>query len=62
MPKSGRLSEEVSYPIKKELQESIQGWTAKQVVELIVEKNGINYHTSAYAIFFVNVDSNRWYQ
>ena len=40
-PKSGRppeLSEEVSYTIKKELKESNQGWTTKQVDELIVRE------------------------
>jgi putative transposase len=39
------LLEEASYPIKKELKESNnQGWTTKQVEELIVKKSGINYH------------------
>ena len=45
--KSGRpskLSEEVVYQIKKELQESNQGWTTKQVEELIVKKSGTKYH------------------
>ena len=45
--KSGRppeLSEEVCYQIKKELKESNQGWTTKQVDDLIVEKSGIKYH------------------
>ena len=45
--KSGRppeLSEEISYQIKKELKESNQGWTTKQVEELIVKKSGIKYH------------------
>ena len=46
--KSGRpskLSEEVVYQIKKELKESNnQGWTTKQVEELIVKKSGIKYH------------------
>ena len=40
-PKSGRspeLSEEISYQIKKELKESNQGWTTKQVEELIVRE------------------------
>jgi putative transposase len=45
--KSGRppkISEEVVYQIKKELKESNQGWTTKQVEELIVKKSGIKYH------------------
>jgi transposase len=45
--KSGRpseLSEEISYQIKKELQESNQGWTTKQVEEMIIKKSGIRYH------------------
>jgi len=46
-PKSGRptkLSEEISSIVKKELKESNQGWTTKQVEELIVKKSGIKYH------------------
>jgi putative transposase len=46
-PKSGRpskLSEEIEYRIKKELKESNQGWTTKQVEELIIKKSGIKYH------------------
>ena len=46
-PKSGRpseLSEEVMYQIKKELKESsYQGWTKKQVEDLIIKKSGIKY-------------------
>ena len=45
--KSGRppeLTEEISYQIKKELKESKQGWTTKQVEELIIKKSGIKYH------------------
>ena len=45
--KSGRpfeISKEASYQIKKELEESIQGWTTKQVEELIIKKSGIKYH------------------
>src|SRR6476646_11316929 len=46
--KSGRpseISEETSYQIKKELREnSKQGWTTKQVEELIIKKSGIKYH------------------
>jgi len=46
-PKIGRspeLSEGISYRIKKELKESNQGWTTKQVDELIVKRSGIKYH------------------
>ncbi len=42
--KSGRppeMSEEVVYQIKKELKESSNGWTTKQVEELIVKKSGL---------------------
>jgi transposase len=45
--KSGRppeLTEEISYQIKQELKESNQGWTTKQIEELIVKKSGIKYH------------------
>jgi putative transposase len=45
--KNGRpseLSEEVRYQIKKELSNSKQGWTTKQIEELIVKKSGIRYH------------------
>ena len=45
--KSGRpteISEEIEYQIKKELKESNkQGWTTKQVEELIINKRGIKY-------------------
>ena len=46
-PKSGRhsqISEQIEYKIKTMLRESNQGWTTKQVEELIVEKSGIKYH------------------
>ncbi len=47
-PKAGRqsdLSEETCYQIKKELKESNnQGWTTKQVKELIIMKSGLKYH------------------
>ena len=45
--KAGRppeISEQTSYQIKKELKESSQGWTTKQVEELIIKKSGIKYH------------------
>ena len=61
--KSGRppeLTEEVSYQIKQELKESNQGWTTKQVEELIVKKSGIKYHyTHIYPVYFGNGDSSR---
>jgi transposase len=64
--KSGRpaeLSEEVIYQIKKELKESNQGWTTKQVEELIVKKSGgIKYHSLTYTASFENGDSNKKYQ
>ncbi|MER5174474.1 MAG: helix-turn-helix domain-containing protein, partial [Candidatus Nitrosocosmicus sp.] len=46
-PKSSRpseLSEEVICRIKTILKESNQGWTTKQVKEIIIEKSGIKYH------------------
>ena len=45
--KSGRppdLSEDTIYEIIKELSSSKQGWTTKQVEDLIVKKSGIRYH------------------
>src|SRR3954462_8314563 len=52
--KSGRppeLTEEICYQIKKELKESKQGWTTKQVEELIIKKSGIKYdYTHIYRI------------
>jgi transposase len=56
--KSGRpseISEEIEYQIKKELKESNQGWTTKQIEEVIVKKSGIKYHyTPIYPVFFEN--------
>ncbi|MER5174304.1 MAG: helix-turn-helix domain-containing protein, partial [Candidatus Nitrosocosmicus sp.] len=46
-PRTGRpseLSEEVICRIKTILKESNQGWTTKQVKEIIIEKSGIKYH------------------
>ena len=46
--KSGRppkLSKETSYQIKQEQKQSNQGWTTKQVEELIIKKSGIKYHS-----------------
>ncbi len=53
--KSGRpseLSKEIEYQIKKELKEcNNQGWSTKQVEELIIIKSGIKYHyTNIYRI------------
>ena len=61
--KSGRppkLSKETSYQIKQELKQSNQGWTTKQVEELIIKKSGINYHSiHIYRLSFENGDSNK---
>jgi hypothetical protein len=38
------IYQETSYPIKKELKENSQGWTTKQVEELIIKKSGVKYH------------------
>jgi len=46
-PRTGRpseLSEKSIYNIKTILKESNQGWTTKQVEEMIIEKSGIKYH------------------
>ena len=45
--KTGRppeLSEDSSFSIKKELSNSKQGWTTKQVEELIIKKSEVKYH------------------
>ena len=42
--RSPEMSKEISFSIKKELKESNQGWTTKQVEELIIKKSGIKYH------------------
>ena len=57
--KSGRpteIPEDIVYQIKKELSSSKQGWTTKQVEELIIKKSsGIKYHyTHIYIVSFVN--------
>ncbi len=45
------MSEEVSFSIKKKLSNSNQGWTTKQVEELIIKKSGIKYrYTHIYRI------------
>ena len=46
--KSGRppkLSPEVVLRIRKKLKESREGWTTKQVNEMIVKEGGIHYHS-----------------
>ncbi|MDR4510749.1 MAG: winged helix-turn-helix domain-containing protein [Nitrososphaeraceae archaeon] len=45
--KSGRnpdISKETLHEIKNELTSSKQGWTTKQVKDLIIRKSGIKYH------------------
>jgi len=45
--KSGRppdIPEQIVYQIQNELASSKQGWTTKQVKDLIVRKSGIKYH------------------
>jgi putative transposase len=44
-----KMSEEVSFSIKKEVSNSKQGWTTKQVEELIIKKCGIKYKISLYS-------------
>jgi transposase len=49
IPKSGRpteLPEEIGYEIKTILTDSNQGWTTKQVEELITKESGIRYHSN----------------
>ena len=49
IPKSGRpteLPEEIKYEIKTILTDSNQGWTTKQVEELITKESGIRYHSN----------------
>ena len=46
-PKSGRhpdIPDETVHEIQNELASSKQGWTTKQVEDLIVKKSGIRYH------------------
>ena len=57
------LSEEAICSIKTILKESNQGWTTKQVKEIIIEKSGIKYHhTHIYPVYFVNGDLGRRFQ
>lgn len=46
-PKSGRppkLLAEIAVRISKKLKESKQGWTTKQVYDIIVKEGGVRYH------------------
>jgi putative transposase len=46
-PKSGRppdIPKEIVYKIKSQLSSSKQGWTTKQVYDIIIRENGIHYH------------------
>ena len=55
-PKSGRIPQiplEVSMRIRKTLMENKQGWTTKQVNELIIRESGIRYHyTHVYRLLY----------
>ena len=55
-PKNGRPSEisnEISLRIKKNLKESKQGWTTKQVSDMILKESGKSYHyTHIYKILY----------
>ena len=49
IPKSGRrpeLSVEIEYKIKTILKGSNQGWTTKQIEEIIVQNTGVRYHSN----------------
>ena len=51
-PKSGRHSqmpEQTEHKIKTMLKESSQGWTTKQVEDLIIKMSGKHYHHSTHA-------------
>jgi transposase len=46
-PKSGRppkLPEEIALKIKRKLKESKQGWSTKQVEDMIIKESGVKYH------------------
>ena len=46
-PKSGRppdIPEEIVYKIKIQLSSSKQGWTTKQVNDIIIRESGVQYH------------------
>ena len=45
--KSGRppdIPQEIAYKIKSELSSSKQGWTTKQVNDIIIQESGVQYH------------------
>jgi len=45
--KSGRppdIPEEIVYKIKSQLSSSKQGWTTKQVNDIIIRESGVHYH------------------
>jgi putative transposase len=45
--KSGRpteIPEEIAYKIKSQLSSSKQGWTTKQVYDIIIRESGVKYH------------------
>jgi putative transposase len=45
--KSGRppeIPQEIAYKIKNQLSSSKQGWTTKQVNDIIIQESGIQYH------------------
>ena len=62
-PKSGRhpeISEQTELQDKNNLKESNQGWTTKQVEEMIVKESGKNTITiSTYTAYFAGGASNR---
>jgi putative transposase len=46
-PKSGRppdIPEEIACKIKNQLSSSKQGWTTKQVYDIIIRESGVHYH------------------
>jgi putative transposase len=46
-PKSGRppnIPKEIEYKIKNQLSSSKQGWTTKQVYDIIIQESGVKYH------------------
>jgi transposase len=56
-PKSGRHSqmpEQTEYKIKTMLKEGSQGWTTKQVEELIIKVSGKHYHHIHTCAFFAS--------
>lgn len=61
-PRTGRpseLSEEDICNLKTTLKESNQGWTTKQVEELIVEKKRIKYHYT-YIYIYIYIILRKW--